>query len=61
MQGKMPNTISVAKAAILALAEVKAATEAFDRGESNAFDTMDAITIAVEAYKAATQPRRDAA
>lgn len=37
--------------AILTLAEVKAATDAFDRGENNVFDTLDTIVVAVEAYR----------
>ena len=50
-------------AAILTLAEIKAAVEAFDRGESNVFDALDAIIVAVEAQQAAArpEPRRDAA
>ena len=57
------DTISAAKAAILTLAEIKAAVEAFDRGETNAFDARDAIVMEVEAYRAAagSEKRRDAA
>lgn len=40
--------------AICALAEIKAAMEAFDRGEANAFDTLDGIIVAVEAYQIET-------
>ena len=49
--------------AILTLAEIKAATIAFDRGESNVFDSLDAIMVVVEAYQAGVRkkPRRDAA
>ena len=66
----MKKSISVplATTAILTLAEIKAAVEAFDRGESNVFDSLDAIIVAVEAYQAAMahderrEPqRRDAA
>jgi hypothetical protein len=58
-----PDTISAAKAAILTLAEIKAAVEAFDRGETNAFDALDAIVMEVQAYRAAagSEKRRDAA
>ena len=42
-----------AKTAICTLAKIKAAVEAFDRGESNVFDALDAITVAVEARQAA--------
>ncbi|MEI6239383.1 MAG: hypothetical protein WCR51_03255 [Planctomycetia bacterium] len=60
---KKTDTISLAKAVILTLAEIKAAVEAFDRGETNAFDAMDAIVMQVEAYRARARShnRRDAA
>ncbi len=47
--------------AILTLAEIKAATEAFDRGDTNVFGTLDTILVAVEAYQKAMSSRRDAA
>ena len=53
---KKTDTISLAKAVILTLAEIKAAVEAFDRGETNAFDALDAIVVEVEAYRAAVRP-----
>jgi hypothetical protein len=34
-------------AAVLAFAEVKATVEAFERGESNLFDALDRIRVAV--------------
>lgn len=49
------------KAAILTLADIKAVTEAFDRGEQNAFDALEAIAVALEALAAATRRRQDAA
>lgn len=52
---------SVPATAILTLVEIKAATEAFDRGEANAFDALDAILVAVEAYRVAVQTNRKAA
>jgi hypothetical protein len=60
---KKTDTVSLAKAVVLTLAEIKAAAEAFNRGETNAFDAMDAIVTEVEAYRAATRSdkRRDAA
>lgn len=61
MKRKNVDTSAAAKAAILALAEIKAAADAFDRGESNVFDALDAVTVAVEAYRAGEQPRREAA
>ncbi len=56
-----PTTIPHAKRAILTLAEIKAATEAFDRGDINVFDALDEIRGAIEAYCAAASPIRDAA
>ena len=56
-----PNTISAAKAAILTLAEIKAATDAFDRGDINVFDALDEIRMAVDVYRAAASPIREVA
>jgi hypothetical protein len=63
-----PISAPFATNAILTLAEIKAATEAFDRGESNVFDALEAIIVAVEAHQSALggrshpEPqRRDAA
>lgn len=44
--------------AILTLAEIKAAVEAFDRGDANAFDALDAIVVAIEATQPAARPER---
>jgi len=52
---------SLTHAVIMAIAEIKAAADAFDRGETNAYDSMDAILVAIEAYRAAAERRRDAA
>lgn len=52
---------SLTHAVIMAIAEIKAAAEAFDRGETNAYDAIDAILVAIEAYRAAAECRRDAA
>ncbi|MFM7206337.1 MAG: hypothetical protein ACKO4T_06700 [Planctomycetaceae bacterium] len=57
----MPDTMAMRKAAIFAVAEIKAATDAFDRGDRNVFDTLDAIVAAIEAWQAATRPRREVA
>jgi len=48
------------KTALLTLVEIKAAAEAFDRGDTNVFDAMDAIIVAVEAYKKAARSARRA-
>lgn len=50
-----------AHAVILLLAEIKAAVEAFDRGERNAFDIVDAVIVAVETYRGAVKAWRKAA
>ena len=55
-----PTTIPHAKRAILTMAEIKAATEAFDRGDINVFDALDEIRLAVEAHRAAASPIREA-
>lgn len=66
----MKKSISMpfATTAILTLAEIKAAVEAFDRGESNVFNVLEAITVAVETQQAAMagdkwreRPHQDAA
>ena len=56
-----PKQIPLAKHAILTLAEIKAAIDAFDGGATNVFDALDAIMVALEAYADAARPRRDAA
>jgi hypothetical protein len=55
------NLIPLAKAAILTMDAIKSATEAFDRGEANVFDALDAIVLELKAYRAATTPRREVA
>jgi hypothetical protein len=52
---------TVAKRAVLVMAEIKAATDAFDRGDTNVFDALDAIRVAVEAYAKGESDRREAA
>ena len=47
--------------AILAMAHVQAAADGFNSGETNLFDALDAIIVAIEAYRAATQSRLEAA
>ena len=49
------SSFSLAAHAVLALTEIKDASAAFDRGDMNIFDTIDAIVIACEAYRSATQ------
>lgn len=47
--------------AIFTLAEIKGATRAFDTGQTNVFDALDAIMVAIEAYQNAAIARREAA
>lgn len=64
---KKSGTIPFHHAAVFTLAEIKAAANAFDRGESNVFEALDAIVVAMVAYQAARNAaghpgrRRDAA
>lgn len=51
---KTPVSVPFSTTAILALAEIKAAVESFDRGDSNVFDALDAVIVAIEAHRAAT-------
>jgi hypothetical protein len=57
-----PGPASPAEA-ILAMAEIKASADSFDRGDANVFDALHAIIMAVEAYleTARPEPRRGAA
>jgi hypothetical protein len=57
------NSHELAAMAILTLAEIKSVAEAFDGGEVNLFDALDAVGAAVEAYQveAQQQARRKAA
>lgn len=50
-------------AAILTIAAITAAIEAFNRGDTNVFDALDAIIVAAEAHQAlvSPEPRHDAA
>ncbi len=50
-----------ASIAVLTLAEIKAATQSFDSGQTNLADALDAIIVAIEAYRRATNVRSDAA
>ncbi|MFM9058576.1 MAG: hypothetical protein ACKOSQ_05585 [Planctomycetaceae bacterium] len=56
-----PMLSSHAQNAILTLAEIKAAIEAFERGATNVFDALDTIVVVTEAYEAVAESRRDAA
>jgi hypothetical protein len=46
-----PMRMLHARAAILAVAEIKTATDAFERGDTNVFEALEIILAAVEAYR----------
>ena len=45
------NSHALVRMAILTLAEIKEVAAAFDGGEVNLFDALDAVRAAVEAYQ----------
>lgn len=53
--------VLMAQRAVLAMAEIKAATEAFDRGDTNVFDALDAVMGAVAGYSERDAGTREAA
>jgi hypothetical protein len=59
MIGKKIQTRSAV--AILTMAEIKAATDGFNSGKTNVFDALDAVAVAIEAFREAERPRRKAA
>lgn len=60
MTTKKPATLPLVAQAICTLAEIKAAVEAFDRGETNVLHALDGIAVAVEEYRhvSSDKPRR---
>ncbi len=62
-EGAMTNKTfaTLAKRAVLVMAEIKTATDAFERGDTNVFDALDAIRVAVESYAEREAGRREAA
>jgi hypothetical protein len=52
---------TVANQAVLVMAEIKSATDAFDRGDTNVFDALDANRVAVGAYAKGESDWREAA
>jgi hypothetical protein len=58
----VPNEIvSLATSAIMTIAEINAAVEAFERGEISVFDALAAVGTAWEAYEGGVPARRQAA
>lgn len=61
LAGMTVEATALARIRIETLAEIKAATEAFDRGEVNASDTLDTIVKAATAYGDGLRSRRGVA
>lgn len=58
----VPNeNVSLAKIAIMTIAEINAAVEAFERGEISVFDALAAVGTAWEEYEGGVPARRQAA
>jgi hypothetical protein len=58
----VPNEIvSLATSAIMTIAEINAAVEAFERGDISVFDALAAVGTAWEAYDGGVPARRQAA
>lgn len=55
---KKPDAVQGMRIAILAMAEIKAATDAFEQGEVNVHEALDAIAVAVEACREAAAEQR---
>ena len=62
-EGEMDDTdfMLMAKRAVLAMAEIKAAADAFDRGDTNVFDALDSVRMAVEGHAEREAGKREAA
>jgi len=50
-----------ARTAIVTLAEIASALQAFNAGETNAYETLDDITTRVDTYRAITRTHTEAA
>jgi len=53
--------VTFATTAILTMADIQAAAQAFEQGETNVFVALDAVAVALESYEATAQPVRKAA
>ena len=53
--------VTLATTAILTMADIQAAAQAFEQGEINVFVALDAVAVALESYEATAQPARKAA
>lgn len=62
-EGEMDDTnfMLMAKRAVLAMAEIKAAADAFDQGDTNVFDALDSVMVAIEGYAELESRKREAA
>ena len=54
----MKKRPKLASCAILTMAEIKAAADGFNSGEVNVYDALEAIAVAVEAYRVVAAPQR---
>ncbi len=57
---KTPDPQTLARLAILAVAEIKSAVDAFDRGDQNVFEALRLVETAIEHYHEAGQRRHAA-
>lgn len=57
----MKQKFTFAMNAVLTLAEITVVAKAFEQGEINVLDALDAVTAAIEAYEVNAQPIRKAA
>lgn len=58
---KTDDVLLAAQRAVLLMAAIKAATDAFDRGDTNLFDALDAVRTALESCGDGAESRREAA
>lgn len=61
MTKKSRNTTTAVRATMLTLAEIASAMRTFNDGDANAGDTLAAIIACVDAYRAGTRVRPEAA
>jgi hypothetical protein len=54
-------TALAARTAIVTLAEIASALQAFNSGETNAYETLDDITTCIDAYRTIARAQTEAA
>lgn len=55
------KTLPIARAAIVTLAEIASALQAFNAGETNAYETLDDVTTCIDAYRTIARTQTEAA